>query len=321
MSPTITKTDNTTGGTHSVTVGSASASTLDTWTAGAAGAEAQSFTKWQDKLILANGNEIRTCSTTPTTAANWAPDTADPGYAVGESGNDITDMWTHYRYLVIAKTNGLWTFDENLNTTDELPDLESVVDASNGVGGGYWSGGSMVPHKAGFIRFDPGVVYEHIGPQQEGALHGDLSRGWGRVAGIAPYGGVMYYTVNDALHQSAALMSLRPPHNQRTPLVPHMHQERTPATYEGLAVVSSLDEPVAPSTPTTLANDSAVGSFDWTDTANAETEDGSYASATGTGAAGASSQSHYLKGTALGKAIPTTATINGILVRAKVRAQ
>lgn len=325
VTPTLTKTDNTTGGTHSVTVGAAGASTLDTWTAGGAGAEARLFTGWQDKLVLANGNEIRTCSTTPTTAANWAPDTADPGYAVGESGSLITDMWSHLRFLMIGKTDGLWTFDENLNTTNELPDLASVVDASNCVGGGYWSGASMIPHKAGFIRFDPGSEYGYVGPEREGALSGNLSRGWGRVAGIAPYGKKVFYTVNDALHQSAALMSLEPPPERfrppRWPLVPHMYQERHPATYEDVKVVSSQDEPVAPTGPTTFANDAAAGSIDWTNTANAETEDDTFASVTGSGAQGVATQSHYLKGTALGKSVPTTAVINGILVRVKVRAQ
>ncbi len=156
-----------------------------------------------------------------------------------------------------------------------------------------------------------------MGPEQEGALEGDLSRGWGRVANITPYGKVVFYTVNDALHKSGAICSLQPGLRTRAPLIPHMHQEHADSSYEGIAVATSHDEPVTPAPPLTVVNDAAAGTIDWAGLANIAADDGNYATATGTGGDGVSSQSKYLKGTNLARALPAGATINGILVRVK----
>ncbi|MFA6190681.1 MAG: hypothetical protein WC711_04215 [Candidatus Staskawiczbacteria bacterium] len=65
--------------------------------------------------------------------------------------------------------------------------------------------------------------------------------------------------------------------------------------------------------PNTIADDAAVGTITWENLNNALLEDGN--SATNLHAGG--SQSHYLKATNFGFAIPAGATINGILISIK----
>src|SRR5690606_12240476 len=106
-----------------VTAGTAVAGTVDTWTAGETVA-AKCFTVWENKLVEAEADaQIRTCSTTPTTASNWSPATGGTGYQVGDPGIAITDLATWGRFLVVGKEDGLWTFDEDLKAIPRLPDL------------------------------------------------------------------------------------------------------------------------------------------------------------------------------------------------------
>lgn len=75
---------------------------------------------------------------------------------------------------------------------------------------------------------------------------------------------------------------------------------------------------VGPNSPGTVADDAAVGYLAWGNPDNAKIEDGSFASA------GVVTvfplqpyYSHYLKSTNFGFAVPTSATIAGVLVRVK----
>ena len=64
-----------------------------------------------------------------------------------------------------------------------------------------------------------------------------------------------------------------------------------------------------PNAPGTMADDNAIGTSAWTNPDNAKVNDSSYATnSAGTG------QTHYLKATGFGFAIPSGATINGIEV-------
>ena len=279
--------------------------TTDKWTDGPDTREARCFTVWQDKIVLASDNLVYTCSDDPMVVANWLP-TAGSGYAVGNDGEDITDLGTHDRFLLVGKTNGLWTFDENHNTVNELEELKDVIDASNCIGMEQWNGYTLIPHKAGLIKWRPGA-YEIVGPEMEGALEGDISRGWGRVSAIARFGRYAFYTVNDAQHTRGAVSSLQPPRKQRSPVIPQMHQEAEDANFEAISVLSALSQPVSPRAPATWTSTAGVGSIAWTDPTNAGASDNAYATA-GAGT------SVYLKGVAPGFSIPTGATITGVKV-------
>lgn len=65
-----------------------------------------------------------------------------------------------------------------------------------------------------------------------------------------------------------------------------------------------------PNSPGTLADDSSVGTVAWSNPSNGASSNNSYATA----AFGTNGTSHYLKATNFGFAIPSTATIDGILV-------
>ena len=302
--PQMTSTNSMSGGTPAIAHDTTSAGAADTWTAGA-GHEARCFTVWQNKLVLADGNFVRTCSTAPTTDANWAPST-DPGYEVGESGREITDLAVYNRFLMVGKVDGLWSFDENLNTNLETADLRDVVDDGNCVGMGYSQGYLLVPHKAGTIRWRPGA-WQFVGPEQEGFLEGDKSTGWGRVAGIATYGRYAFIVQNNGYDGRATLSSLQPG-ERRNPLTPHTHQQEQGAYYEDAAILSTFTQPRPVLSPSTAANDSAVGTVEWQTTDAAEGDaDQEYATAeVGT--------SQYLKLTGLGASIPADATILGVTV-------
>lgn len=312
--PQMTSTDSTTGGSHAIAHATTTAGTTDTWTAGPADRESRCFRTWQNKLVLAEGNFIRSVSGDPMTAGDWTP-TTTVGYEIGESGQEITDLATHGKLLMVGKTDGLWSFDESLNTINEVPDLQTVVDGSNCIGMESFGGFLLVPHKTGLIRWAPGV-YSYVGPEQEGALEGGLSHGWGRVAGVAPYGRYGFLVSNDSRDTCGAVVSLQPAlpgRAGRQPLVPHVHHEHESAQLESAVIIQTAVEPASPHDIGTAANDSAVGANDWSSPGNAIGDNGFIATVASTGV------THYLKGTALGFDIPDGATVQGVLAEVKRR--
>lgn len=64
--------------------------------------------------------------------------------------------------------------------------------------------------------------------------------------------------------------------------------------------------------PGTAADDSAVGTVPWTNPSNAKASDNSYATTTDPGTA---ATTHYLKVTNFGFALPTSATVLGVVVK------
>jgi hypothetical protein len=302
----MTSTDSTTGGAHAIAHNTTTAGVNDTWTQGPATREFRCFRRFtSNKMYAADQNLIYAVSDDPMVSGDWAP--ADgSGYEVGDSDSPITDLVIYSNFLGVCKTDGFWTFEEDLTTLNRLPDLELAPDPRNGVGAEYSNAYVLIPNKAGFIRWRPGA-YRFVGPEMEGALEGELSRGWGRVSGIATYGPTAYYGVTNALDQSAALASLQPPRRERGPVVPHVHHEESPASYEGLTLVQVAAQPVEALTPTTFSDDSAVGTIAWGNTGAASVNDGTDATA-------AAGISHYLKALNPGPSLPAGATVTGIKV-------
>src|SRR5690606_37538419 len=179
--------------------------------------------------------EIRTCSTTPTTASNWSPATGGTGYQVGDPGIAITDLATWGRFLVVGKEDGLWTFDEDLKAIPRLPDLAVFRDPQNCVGMTESGGYLYVPHIAGLVRWAPGE-YAIVGPNAEGALEGDVTPGWGRVASLVPFGGVLFWVANDPANNVASLGSTTVGLGQRT-LATHFVQQFEDEFCESVTVV------------------------------------------------------------------------------------
>lgn len=290
------------GSSPAITPATTVAGTVDTWTLGPALILARCFKVWLNKLVRGFGNEVATVSGDPMTAGNWSAE-----YEVGDSSHDINDLAVYDRYLMVGKTDGLWSFDEGLDTQNELPDLQSSVDDDNCKGMEYSNGYLLVPHKVGLVRWRPGS-YEFVGAGQEGDQEGDISRGWGRVAAIAPYGKYAWVIVNDTYHTQGAVTSLQPAKGSRYPTTPHTHHLTAAGeNYEGSIVLASLSQPATPQSPATWSDDNAVGAITWADTGNAEDSDDAYATA-GVGV------SHYLKGLDPDFNVPSDATIRGILV-------
>lgn len=87
----------------------------------------------------------------------------------------------------------------------------------------------------------------------------------------------------------------------------------TASTEQWMRVADASETPID-GEPTkfsgTVADDAGVGTISWTSPANAEAEDGAFATAAN--AESASKESHYLKATNFGFAIPTASTVLGI---------
>lgn len=308
--PAMTVTDSTTGGSHNIAVTTATAGTVDTWTAGPSTREMRCFIAFQDKMYGAQGNQIYSVSATPTTSSNWAP-AADNGYVVGDADRPITDFALYVNLLVVGKTDGLYTFDTGLQVVDELPDLRFVVDDMNCVGMQYWGGYIIVPHRSGLVRWQPGS-YAYIGPNQEGAMEGGKTPGWGRVGPGVPYGKYVFVPANDFTAQLGTLASLVPATVEgRGPVVPHMHQQVSGAI-DAVTVASEFSQPIEPSGLTNWDDDETVGTQTWGNKSAVADDDGTFAS---TSATTSELDTYYLMGTTLQAAvIPSDATITGIRV-------
>jgi len=304
----MTSTNSLTGGSSpTITHGTTTPGAVDTWNeAGDAALAFRCFTVWKGKLVAAEDtNEIRTCATAPVTVGNWAPSTAGVGHTVGESGSRITDLGTWSRFLVVGKTNGLWSFDEDLQTTNELPDLEHVIDEQNFAGMGYANGWMLLPHLTGLIQWQPGR-YRYVGPEQEGVYDGSLTPGWGRVSNMASFGRQTFWVANDG-DGVGSLGSFLPPLQDRQPITPHFHQQEEGGRYEDAEIATSQGQVAAWKTPDTLSDDNAVGTITWSAPGNGGSEDGQYATA-------AAGTSHYLKALNPNPEVPADATILGVSV-------
>lgn len=280
----------------------------DTWGAGDADIPARCFQVWNEKLVMGLAdNQIRLCDTANdfTDAANWAPDTAGDGYRFGSDGVRITDLVVFPPYLVVWKKDGPWYCDENLVSRAGIPDLAGERDEQNGVGVGYANGALLAPHRGGLVRWVPDGPWATVGPEMEGALEGDLTPGWGRVAGVASFGRLTFVVATDAANGVASLISLQPARSHRAPYAIHIHQQDEDASYEDVAVVLAGAEPVQNYGFGTLSDDSAVGTITWSDPSNAGAVDGTSATA-------AAGTSHYLKGVNPDPGLPADATLLGV---------
>lgn len=187
-------------------------------------------------LVGGDANGVRTCATTPTTSANWSALTE-----ADATDFPVTDLAVWQRYLAVATKRGLYTFNEYLVAENQLPDLFTELDETNGQGMEYSNGYLLIPHKSGLIRWAPGT-WGHSGPEQEHATEPDLSEGWGRVRAVVPHGPTAYVTTNDATHTTASVNSLRPQRSApRGPLVPHCHHQ-VAGTLEDACVVNNSSD-------------------------------------------------------------------------------
>lgn len=303
----ITATSSLTGGSPTITPAVTTAGVGDTWNTGPSGAgthQFRCFTAFQFKLYGAQANMIYSCATTPTTDANWSP-TAGAGYQVDDPAIEITDLGIYLQYLIVAKADGIFSFDTSLNTVNEVPDLKDAVDNQNGVGLAYSNGSIYAPNRAGLVRWAPGA-YALVGPNQEGGMEPAYSPGWGRAAHVAAFGKYCFVNVNDSLRNQAVLASILPPNQQRNPVLPHVHSVQTGAA-EGLAVISLFTQPIAPQAMTTYADNAGIGSVTWTIPGGGPTPANPASAGPGL--------SHYLTSEGLTSPnIPLGATITGVFV-------
>lgn len=210
----------------------------DTWNQGPAGKEALGFGLYQELLARFFGNGVATCATTPTTAANWSDD-GTTMYASGDPGFDVTWLAEWDRLLLVGKENGLFSFNENFKSVNELPDLAAgPASAENCRGAAYTNGVLLVPHISGLIRWRP-QAYLSIGPEQEGGLEGDISDGYGMFRAIVPHGRMAFFTSYDAANAKAYIGAFYPSRGGRGPLVPHIHFEVTSGYFEDACLVTS----------------------------------------------------------------------------------
>lgn len=220
---------------------------IGTFTAGPAAPQPMCFTTWTPSsqfgpvLVGAQGNAVYTCAATPTTGANWSA-----GTQVDVPDYPITDLATYDTYVVCRNTRGLWTFNENLQTINEIPDLQSFVSYVSSQGMSYAQGYLVVPHVAGLVRWRPGA-WMNVGPEQEHALEGAVSQGWGPVNATIANGQWLYALHNDPQHGTGAIVGYGPGrgspfqygsnmHAIRGPVITHCYQQCT-GTYNGIGIV------------------------------------------------------------------------------------
>ena len=307
------QTNSLTGGSSpTITPATSIAGTGDRWDRADAGIEARTFTVWQKPtvgpvLVRANANKVSSCSTTPTTAANWGTQ-----YEVGDTGAKITALATIGRLLIVGKEDGLWTGDESSQFQNELSDIQDIHSPHNCVGMRPFGGYLLVPHLIGLIRWRPGSSWRLVGAEQDGAFEGERSIGWGSTVGLAPYGRYCYQTMNDTYNDIGVLGSLQAPGSERGPLTPHMHQIFDTFA-EDCAIVGIASLPPVARAPSVWSDDSAVGTRAWSNPQDAASTAAS-ASATGVGT------THYLKGLNPAPSVPSGATIKGIRLELKRQA-
>lgn len=213
--------------------------TGDTYGEGPTGKEARAFTTWRDLLVRADGdNGVATCATSPTTAANWSDDGTNP-YAVDEPGTTVLDLMVWDRYLIVRNERGIWSFNENLDAVNELPDLRTVVDADVAQGGAYANASLLVPHEAGLIMWAPGS-YRFVGPEQEGALE-EVTGSLEVARGVVSYGRLAFVTGHNIAGDKGYVLSLQPGRGGRDPL-PHMHFQVGGGRFEGGCIVRISDQ-------------------------------------------------------------------------------
>lgn len=215
----------------------------DTWTQGpAAGCFAQFFTIHKDLLVrgVAGANQIATCATTPTTAANWS-DFGTTGYLVGSTGSIAYDAKEWNRYLFVKTDTGLYSFTTDLYTASELPSIGPVADPYPFARMGVLGDDVFLPHSSGLFRIKPGRSWRRIGPTQERQTEGAFSTNWGVPYETVGYGERAYVAWVDRL------VALEPGLGGRGPYVPHLITVNTGSPgdtpYYGVAVVPGLGTP------------------------------------------------------------------------------
>jgi len=224
----------------------ASGASADTWTLGPAAKTAKAFCTWSQRpegkvpaLVRATGNTVATVAANPMTSGDWGAD-----YEVDDSGHAITDVWIWDKYLMVANDRGLRSFDENLRTINELPDLMSETDATNGQGMTYANAQLWFPHKSALITWMP-QAWDNVGPEQEHALEGDLSQGWGRTRALVSRGPRVYSVANESVSVTGAIISYVPRRaHKRGPYVPYCHHQCA-GSFEDLCVVTDASDSVS----------------------------------------------------------------------------
>lgn len=279
----------------------------DTYGTVDAGVKGRCFTVWNGKLVMAeSGNTIRTLAigADATGAANWAPDYAGSGYAMGPVGSVIHELLVYHSYLIAWTDLGPYYCDEDLQYRPGIPELANERDTLNGYGAAVANAAILAPSRGGLTRWVPDGQWARVGPEMEGGLEGDKTPGWGRVSGIVSYGGLTFVVSND-VNGVASLWSFQPPRSKRAPYAVHCHQQEEGAQYEDVAVVLASAQPLQNYAFGTISDDSAVGTISWSNPSNAGAADGSYASAL-------AGTSHYLKLLNPNPGLPADATLVGV---------
>lgn len=217
----------------------------DTYANGPSGKEATCFRPYKRLLARAQTNGVATCATTPTTAANWSDDSGnglynadDPLRGAGDPNTTITDLVEWELYLFAGKEDGVWSYTDDLQTRNELSSLSAQRATENCSPLSVHIRDVLIPHISGLIRWVPGEDWNFNGPEQEGALEGDLTPGWGLCVGTIPYGPMTFAVYKDTVNTRGSIVGLYPGRGQRDP-VPHMHVQCTNGYFENGCIVQA----------------------------------------------------------------------------------
>ena len=207
----------------------------DTWTEGPVGVTARCFVTWQDKLARASLNTVYTVAANPMAGGDWSA-----GESISSTTEYITQFQRYFQYLMVWTNKGLYSLDENLRSSDELPDLMTAADSYNGVGSAFTNGAVLAPHQSGLIYWSGGD-YAVVGPNQERALEGALSVAWGRAAGVCAFNRYAFVTANNVSQARGFLYGLEPG-GERKPLTPHCYQQTASGYFEDMCVIQDAVE-------------------------------------------------------------------------------
>lgn len=255
-------------------------------------------------LARAEANRVYLNAGTPLTYADWGS-----GYEVGDSGVEITNLFTYGDDLLVWKADGtMWLFDTQ-GVAKQIPDVRGVGASGESVNATTWFGRQYIPTANGLIEWRPGAS-RTIGPEQDRLHESERSPGVGRIKGMTRHGDRLYLVGWDEFRAEGFLASFTPnARSERMPLTPHLHS-LYPWLVEDVIVSRELHPGAPARTFGAFSSDSAVGTVAWTTPEEAETYDSVYAEADGAGT------TQYLKALNLsGAAIPIDADIVGIEMR------
>lgn len=315
----LVRTDNTTGGTHSVTVTVTHEGTSDKWDLAPASLFAKHFRRYGTKLQRGQGagappidaNRIYGVEADPMTLGDWAP-AVTTGYEFGDNAHETNDMADFGSVLVVGKSDGIYSLDPSFQSQALLPDFVGFADDWNCIGMETGLGMLLVPMIGGLVAFD-GSTYDVIGPDQEKRLNSRIDHGVGRFSSLAVAGDRVYYVANDGYRTEGILGSFSLPQGQPRDIIWHQHEIES-GRYENVILLPALGEPAAPKYPSTWTGSTGAGTLAWTAASNAGTEDDTGATASGTGS------TKDLIGLSTQPNVPAEATIVGVEAAVRARA-